>query len=56
VQLKGAAVVIKTLDDLAEVTQVYSPNKKWYRRMVKRSAVAIIMRQTGDGDLAQKVQ
>jgi 8-oxo-dGTP pyrophosphatase MutT (NUDIX family) len=49
VQLKGAAVVIKTLDDLAEVTQVYSPSKKWYRRMVKRSAVAIIMRQSVDG-------
>jgi 8-oxo-dGTP pyrophosphatase MutT (NUDIX family) len=42
-------VVVRTLRQLTELSQDYRPGKKWYRRMVKRSAVAIIVRQVDGG-------
>ena len=32
-----------------ELMAAYRPRKKWWRHVVKRSAVAIILRQAGDG-------
>ncbi len=36
---------VQYLNQLVEITQSYRPRKKWYRRVVKRSAVAIIVRE-----------
>lgn len=42
-------MLVENRSQLVEATQAYRPKKKWYRGMVKRSAVAIIIRESTDG-------
>ena len=42
-------MVIKTFQQARQQLEPFKPRKKWYRRWVKRSAVALILRQTGTG-------
>jgi 8-oxo-dGTP pyrophosphatase MutT (NUDIX family) len=48
-QFAGVSVDINSFSQLTSVTPAYSPRKKWYRRMIKRSAVAIILREQRGG-------
>ncbi len=41
--------VVETLAQTSEKLQQYRPRKKWYRRLCKRSAVALILRETDLG-------
>ena len=42
-------MVVKTLSHADNKIRYFRPRKKWYRRFVRRSAVAIILRQTPHG-------
>ncbi|ARN73472.1 NUDIX hydrolase [Oceanicoccus sagamiensis] len=42
-------MVITTLQQARQQLAPFKPRKKWYRRWVKRSAVALILRQTDSG-------
>lgn len=42
-------MVVKTVLQAAEMLELFRPRKKWYRRFLKRSAVALIMRDTSAG-------
>lgn len=42
-------MVVESLNTCSELIQAYRPRKKWYRRFCQRSAVALILRETGSG-------
>jgi 8-oxo-dGTP pyrophosphatase MutT (NUDIX family) len=42
-------MVVTTLQQASEQLSVFRPRRKWYRRFVNRSAVALIMRETSTG-------
>lgn len=42
-------MVVRTLEHASLKLQQFQPKKKWYRRFCKRSAVAMILRETGSG-------
>lgn len=44
-------MVVTTLKQASDRLQQFRPRKKWYRRLCKRSAVALILRETETGGL-----
>lgn len=42
-------MLVKTLSHAQEKAQSFRPRKKWYRRFVRRSAVAVILRERAHG-------
>ncbi|WP_339338642.1 CoA pyrophosphatase [uncultured Oceanicoccus sp.] len=42
-------MVVKTFQQARHQLTLFKPKKKWYRRWVKRSAIALILRQTEAG-------
>jgi 8-oxo-dGTP pyrophosphatase MutT (NUDIX family) len=42
-------VVVESLHQVGDIIQSYRPRKKWYRRFISRSAVALILRESESG-------
>lgn len=49
-------MVATTFDQAKEKIQTFNPQKRWYRRWAKRSAVAVILREQEEGLAALMIQ